>query len=150
FFGHNEAKDIVEDGFNGKMTEIHAAVGLANLKYFDDVLVDRKKKYTLYRSLLKDVPYIRFQKIENEESNYSYFPVIFDSEQTLLDIEAKLNKNNIYPRRYFYPSVNTYTKIVSYQPTPISEDISKRILCLPLYWSLDEKQLNRIVSIIKS
>ena len=47
FFGHNEKKDIVEQGFNGKLTEIHAALGLANLNYYDDVLVDRKNKYLL-------------------------------------------------------------------------------------------------------
>ena len=45
FFGHDESKDIVEDGFNGKMTEVHAALGLANLKYYDAVLSDRKQKY---------------------------------------------------------------------------------------------------------
>src|SRR5690606_32215604 len=74
FFGHNDAKDIVEDGFNGKMTEIHAALGLANLKYFDEVLTDRKVKYALYKDLLKEISGICFQKIEGDESNYSYFP----------------------------------------------------------------------------
>lgn len=150
FFGHDETKDIVEDGFNGKMTEIHAALGLANLKYFDEVLADRKRKYMRYVDLLKDTPGIRFQKIESDETNYSYFPIIFDSEQTLLEAEALLNKSNIYPRRYFYPSVNTYTKIVTYQPTPISEDISKRILCLPLYWMLKDESLDFIANIIRA
>jgi len=149
FFGHNDVKDIVEDGFNGKMTEIHAAMGLANLKYFDEVLADRKKKYNLYKHLLKGSPGVRFQKIENEETNYSYFPVIFDSEQTLLAIEAKLNASNIFPRRYFYPSVNTYTKIVAYQPTPVSEDISTRILCLPLYRTLTQEEIITICEVIQ-
>lgn len=148
FFGHNDTKDIVEDGFNGKMTEIHAALGLANLKYFDDVLEDRKKKYILYKDLLKHVPNIHFQEIKKGESNYSYFPMIFESEEELLSVEKSLNENNIFPRRYFYPSVNTYTKIVKYQPTPISENISKRILCLPLYWALKEVELEKIAGII--
>ncbi|MEC3880158.1 DegT/DnrJ/EryC1/StrS family aminotransferase [Parapedobacter sp. 10938] len=148
FFGHNDAKDIVEDGFNGKMTEIHAAMGLANLKYFDEVLADRKVKYSLYKELLRNIPNIRFQKIENGESNYSYFPVIFDSEQILLEVEARLNENNIYPRRYFYPSVNTYAKIVDYQNAPISENVSKRILCLPLYHELSETNIQLIAKII--
>lgn len=58
--------------------------------------------------------------------------------------------NNIFPRRYFYPSVNTYTEIVAYQPTPISEDIAKRILCLPLYWKLEMESVQRIITHIKS
>jgi dTDP-4-amino-4,6-dideoxygalactose transaminase len=148
FFGHNDEKDIVEDGFNGKMTEVHAALGIANLKYFDDVLNDRKEKYHLYKESLSTVSGLKFQKTNQGESNYSYFPVIFESEKQLLKVEKTLNDKKIYPRRYFYPSVNTYTKIVDYQPTPISEDISKRILCLPLYWNLQKEDIHKILNII--
>lgn len=63
FFGHNNAKDIVEDGFNGKMTEVHAALGLANLKYFYEVFTDRKYKYQLYYDALQANPYLSFQKL---------------------------------------------------------------------------------------
>jgi len=148
FFGHNDEKNVIEDGFNGKMTEVHAALGLANLKYYDEVLTDRKRKYMLYKEILQKNNSLSFQKNDTGESNYSYFPVIFESEEKLLEIEKKLNQNNIFPRRYFYPSVNTYTKVVDYQPTPISEDISKRILCLPLYWKLTEEDIKRICDII--
>jgi dTDP-4-amino-4,6-dideoxygalactose transaminase len=148
FFGHNEHKDIVEDGFNGKMTELHAALGLANLKYYDEVLADRKEKYLLYREGLKNIPGLCFQEIQDGECNYSYFPVIFPSEQVLLNIEKALNEANIFPRRYFYPSVNTFTEILNYIETPVSEDISKRILCLPLYWKLDIDAVKNITRII--
>ena len=84
------------------------------------------------------------------ESNYSYFPIIFDTEERLLNIEKVLNFENIFPRRYFYPSVNTFTNIVTYSSTPISEDISKRILCLPLYWKLEKFIMEKIISIIKT
>jgi dTDP-4-amino-4,6-dideoxygalactose transaminase len=138
----------VEDGFNGKLTEIHAALGLANLKYYDAVLNDRKAKYLLYKEKLQQVPTIRFQDIAAGETNYSYFPIIFETEAQLLDIESVLKVNAIVPRRYFYPSVNTYTKVVSYQPCPISEDISKRILCLPLYFDLSEDEILKIIALI--
>ena len=150
FFGHNDAKDIVEDGFNGKMTEIHAALGLANLKYFDEVLQDRKDKYSYYKDRLSQTSELKFQQILFGESNYSYFPVIFDSEDRLLEVEKNLNMNNIFPRRYFYPSVNTYTKILEYQECPISEDISKRILCLPLYNNLKNNEMINIIKLIKN
>ena len=149
FFGHSDDKtDIVEDGFNGKLTEIHAALGLANLKYYDAVLNDRKKKYLLYKEKLQQVPTITFQDIAAGETNYSYFPIIFETEQQLIHIESVLKVNNIIPRRYFYPSVNTFTKVVSYQPCPISEDISKRILCLPLYFDLSEDEILKIIALI--
>lgn len=148
FFGHDDAKDIVEDGFNGKLTEIHAALGLANLKYFDEVLADRKEKYLLYKNLLCENPSLSFQRIDRGEPNYSYFPVIFESEELLLKTEKALVEKGFVPRRYFYPSVNTYTKVVNYQPCPASEDVAKRILCLPLFWKIGEENVRAIAKIV--
>lgn len=151
FFGHNDEKtDIIEDGFNGKLTEVHAALGLANLKYYDVVLEDRKNKYQRYKELLKGVSGIRFQEFTWGEPNYSYFPVIFESEAQLLKVEKALHAEKIVPRRYFYPSVNTFTKIVNYQPCPVSEDIALRILCLPLYFALKAEEVERICKIINT
>ena len=150
FFGHNNAKDIIEDGFNGKLTEVHAALGLANLKYYEEVLADRKQKYMLYKELLADIDGISFQKLELGEPNYSYFPVIFKSEEALLRVVEKLSEKDIYPRRYFYPSVNTYTEVVAYKAAPISEDISSRILCLPLYKNLSKDDISLVSAAIHS
>ncbi len=148
FFGHDDSKDIVEDGFNGKMTEIHAALGLANLKHYDEVLADRKNKYNLYKTELSKVSGLRFQVQMNGKSNFSYFPVIFETEGMLIKVEKALNKENIFPRRYFYPSVNTYKNILPESSCPISEDISRRILCLPLYWNLNKSDIEKIISVI--
>lgn len=147
FFGFENHADIVEDGTNGKMTEVHAAVGLANLKYLDAALADRKKKYAIYKEELSKNSSLSFQKI-TEDCNYSYFPVIFPDEATLLKVQTALNEEHIFPRRYFYPSVNTFTKLVPYTPMPVSEDIASRILCLPLYYTLPLEDLDRIISII--
>lgn len=148
FFGHDANKDIADDGMNGKMTEVHAALGLANLKYFDDVLDDRKIKYNLYLNNLGSNRNFKFQKLNQNGANYSYFPIILESEEKLLQVEQKLNENNFYPRRYFYPSLNTMINVVEYQSAPISEDISKRILCLPLYKELEEQHIHEICEVI--
>lgn len=147
FFGFENHADIVEDGTNGKMTEVHAAVGLANLKYLDAALADRKKKYALYKDELSKNSSLSFQKI-NEDCNYSYFPVVFPTEEACLKTIAKLNEQLIFPRRYFYPSVNTFTRLVPYVSMPVSEDIASRILCLPLYYTLSEDDVMKIVKII--
>ena len=150
FFGHDEQKDIVEDGFNGKMTEIHAALGLANLRNYEEVLADRKRKHTFYLDRLQDVPGLHFQEPQpGGESNHSYFPVIFNDEDTLMRVSSALTDQSIYPRRYFYPSVDTFTKILPYQSTPIAEDIAKRILCLPHYFQLEEADMARICDTIQ-
>ena len=130
FFGFENHADIVEDGFNGKMTEVHAAVGIANLRYLDQALADRKAKYARYKEILGQNPDIRFQKITSD-CNCSYFPAIFKDEATALKVIESLSAVQVFPRRYFYPSVNTFTKLVPYVPMPVSEDIAARILCLP-------------------
>ena len=147
FFGFSEDKtNVIDEGSNLKMTEVHASVGLANLKYLQTALDDRREKYMYYKELLSANPHLHFQKL-NGDGNYSYFPVIFESEEMLLKVEAALQLEHIFARRYFYPSLNTFTDIVPYQPMPISEDISKRILCLPLYYSLGENDIKHISDI---
>lgn len=148
FFGHDDQKDVIEDGFNGKMTEVHAALGLANLKHYDEVLNDRKEKYFYYKEKLEKLNGISFQKLRFSEPNYSYFPVILGNEAILLGVEKALNDNGFFPRRYFYPSVNTYKNVLEYYPMPISEDVSSRILCLPLYWKLSKDDIDTIIQIV--
>ncbi|WP_421947826.1 DegT/DnrJ/EryC1/StrS family aminotransferase [Phaeodactylibacter xiamenensis] len=149
FFGHDDNKEIVREGFNGKLTEVNAALGLANLKYHQEVLDDRKTKYRFYKEALMELDFLTFQTIKIGETNYSYFPIIFASETLLLEALKKLNAENIFPRRYFYPAVNTFNNIVPYAEREISEDISKRIICLPLYKDLELKDMERIIDIIK-
>lgn len=149
FYGFGASKDAERQGLNGKMTEVHAAVGLANLHYLKDALADRKEKYKLYSDILTGKCRLRFQKID-DGCNRSYFPVIFESEVQLLRVEEYLHSQKVFPRRYFYPSVNTFTRLVPFQSCPISEDISRRILCLPLYKDLLVKDVRKIAVLTTS
>lgn len=148
FFGFENHADIVEDGFNGKMTEVNSAVGLANLRYMDAALADRKHKYMLYKDILSANKTLIFQKINNDSCNYSYFPIVFKDEATVLRVIEHLQAHKVFPRRYFYPSVNTFTKLVPYVPMPKSENLASRILCLPLYYTLPKVQVERIAKLV--
>ncbi|OGU72636.1 MAG: aminotransferase DegT [Ignavibacteria bacterium RBG_16_34_14] len=147
FFGY-EGRDIVDEGFNGKMTEVSAAMGLVNLKYLDEVISRRKKLYEIYQMTLCPIKKITLQKINPKSFNYSYFPVIFEREQDLLKVEHRLKESNIHPRRYFYPSLNTLDFFPIKTYTPNSERIAKNILCLPLYDSLPEETVQMIANLI--
>lgn len=149
FFGYNTAKDVVRIGTNAKMTEVNAAIGLANLKYIDAIINDRRAKYGLYKQILSGIPSVGFQKID-ESCNCSYFPIILKSETLLVKVESALKANNIFARRYFWPSVNTYKTIcLDAARCPLSEDISNRILCLPLYYTLPVEDVKAIAENIK-
>jgi dTDP-4-amino-4,6-dideoxygalactose transaminase len=149
FFGFNESKDIVTHGTNAKMTEIHAAMGLATLKYMDDVKKRRREKYELYKELLSSNDNIKFQTINKQFYNYSYMPVLFKNETILNQVIKVLNSNNIFPRRYFYPSLNKVKGISTCnEKLEKAESISTRIICLPLYHQLLNKDIEFISQLI--
>lgn len=134
-------------GINARNSEFHAAMGLCNLKYIDELIVNRRKIAETYDNLLTN----RFAKPTLSDDityNYAYYPIIFESEKELLYTKDKLLKNNIETRRYFYPSLNTLPYLTETFSCPISEDISKRILCLPLYSELPINDVEKISSLI--
>lgn len=148
-FGHDGPLAFHGLGINGKMSELQAALGLTVLPYMETILAERKKVVDFYNENL-DFSNLQALKIrDNTDWNYSYYPIIFENEEQLLQTQKDLNEANIFPRRYFYPSLNTIEyskgKIMS-----ISESISSRVLCLPLYVGLREQELYNIISIINS
>ena len=142
---NGEYKNI---GVNAKMTEFNAAMGLTNLNYINQIIEERKKLNYIYDENLKEIV-TRLESIEGLEYNYIYYPIILKNEEETLNIIKELNENDINPRRYFYPSLNTLKYIEDKGKCPISEDISKRILCLPLYNGLKEEEILKICKIIK-
>lgn len=148
-FGHHGSEDFHGLGTNAKMSEMQAAMGLAVLPHFDSILASRKQLYQCYLSHLKSVKQLQFQIIRTNTSyNYSYFPVIFESEVQLLKVRAALQAENIFPRRYFYPSLNNLPYIKGEFDLKYSEQIASRILCLPLYYELGEDEVHRISNIV--
>ncbi len=146
-FGHNGPLNFHGLGINAKISELQSAMGLAVFPYMDFIIDERKKVVEFYNSNLNFKLTRTIEIRENTDWNYSYYPLIFDNEDTLLRVQNALNENNIFPRRYFYPSLNTIEYIKSSE-MPISESIASRILCLPLYVGLLKEDIEKIVIII--
>jgi dTDP-4-amino-4,6-dideoxygalactose transaminase len=150
FFGFNEQKDIMDSGMNAKMTEINAALGLVNLKYIDSIRANRKVKYEQYLQRLRGLPGLTFQKFNPDEYNYSYMPIRFDKEENLLLCIKRLEDEHIFPRRYFYPSLEQLQIFSPQSSLPVSDDVARTILCLPLYDTLTIEEVDRICSLVCS
>jgi dTDP-4-amino-4,6-dideoxygalactose transaminase len=148
-FGHNGPLKFHGLGINGKISELQAAMGLAVFPHINEIINKRKEIVSVYQAMLKFDNLTPLKIRENTIWNYSYFPVIFENEKRLLHIQNKLNSKNIFPRRYFYPSLNTI-KFVDGKKMPVSESISKRILCLPLYDSLKQNEQEKVIQIINN
>lgn len=136
-------------GINCKMNEFQAAMGLAVLDEFESLHQLRRFLWEQYRLAFTGLPGIQLQKNNLLfENNYSYFPVVFESEEKLMDIRDRLNAVDIFPRRYFYPSLNNLCYIGEPQSCPVSESLASRILCLPLYAGLDPGDQQQIIQLI--
>lgn len=147
-FGHNGPEIFSGIGINGKNSEFHAAMGLVNLKYIDAVIKRRKSQTIYYQQILAQLN-VRFIKLTDPEGfNYAYFPVIFESTEITIRMKKELENREIFPRRYFYPSLSSLDYVSG--STPISDDVSSRILCLPLYHELTMEEQDLVARILLS
>ncbi|MDR2502990.1 MAG: DegT/DnrJ/EryC1/StrS family aminotransferase [Deltaproteobacteria bacterium] len=145
--GHNY-DEYYEPGINAKLSEPHAALGLACLRHLDEILAARKNLCAQYDRLLGNLVG-RPAPPPDMEHNYAYYPVIFRDETQLKRVCKALNASGVYPRRYFFPSLNTLPYLPVRQPCPTSEDVATRIACLPLFPDLLAEEVDAICALIR-
>jgi len=150
-FGMDGQEDFTDIGTNAKLSEFHAAMGIANLTYLDDGISARRNICDAYDSALKDVEGIKLLKRSRDvKFNYAYYSIVIEDEYPLDrdEVCAKLAELEIYPRKYFYPIVTEYSCYKGKYPfskDSVALDVSKRVLCLPLYDTLDSGVIKRII-----
>lgn len=131
-------------GLNGKNSELHAAMGLVNLNYIGSIHEKRKELTARYDENLKGLQAVKPKWHREANLNYAYYPIVIENEALLLKIKAGLDKSEIFTRRYFYPSLASALPYLEPKILPITEDISKRVLCLPLYYDLTPEEVDLI------
>ena len=147
-FGISGPTSIDSVGTNAKMNEFEAAMGLCVLDEIETIRQRREDIWQVYTNELSNIVEMQ-QWNEHGKNNCAYAPVLFENENQLLKIEAKLKENDILPRRYFYPSLDTLSYLDSKQICNNSRDIASRILCLPIYPNLSKSNIKNIIQIIK-
>jgi len=147
-FGITGPESIVGLGVNAKMNEFQAAMGLANLPYVQWCIERRGEIAARYREALDG--YVSFQKLHADmDYNNSYMPVVFDTYEKMAAVKARLEAQEIIPRRYFYPSLDTLSFLEDPHPQPVSRAIADRILCLPLYPDLEPEIVEQIIATVR-
>ncbi len=156
-FGIHGPEEVAFIGGNAKMNEFQAAMGICNLRHLDSAVAKRKKAVERYRKHLEGIDGIQLNPVqENVESNYAYFPVIFDEKifgASRNEVMEKLAENGIGARKYFHPLTNTFAcfhGMFDVNETPTALHISRRVLTLPLYEELALEDVDRICNLILS
>ena len=147
-FGFDGPAQFKELGINGKNSEFHAAMGLVNLKHIEAIHNKRKQLSEHYDSKLKNLNITKPIWHSKSDPNYAYYPIVFESEELLLNCINALESHKIYGRRYFYPSLAKSLPYVENLTLKITDDVAKRVLCLPLYFNLSLKDVSLVCSLI--
>jgi len=147
-FGHDSPDEVVAAGINGKNSELHAAMGLVNLRHIADILADRRQCWNHYRSKLAHEGKIQTLRLADEEGyNHAYFPIFLPNEELTLKVKRALENAEIYPRRFFYPSLSTLP-YVRRSPTPIADAAAASVLCLPLYHGMSPEEQDYVCRVV--
>ena len=148
-FGHI-ADNYLTIGINGKNSEFHAAMGLCVLPRVGEIIEARRQIFEIYDNLLNWEKLVKPVVVQSVETNYAYYPIFFESEEKLLEVRAALEAQQIFPRRYFYPSLSTLKFVIDESNCPISDDYASRALALPLYYDLAHIDVSKIANIVNS
>ena len=154
-FGIHGPESVAYVGGNAKMNEFQAAMGICNMRHLGDEIAKRKRIVERYREHLDGVEGIKLSIIQKDvESNYAYFPVVFDGyKYTRNEVFEKLAEEGINARKYFFPLTNSFECYRNYptagtEKTPVAQHIALRVLTLPMYADLSLEDVDRICSII--
>jgi len=147
-FGFVKEDTITQLGINAKMNELEAAMGLCVLDDIDDIINAQKMISDKYKHELAGL--VGFQDYQQDSlGNFSYFPIVLESESQTMELKARLMRNSIRARRYFYPSLNKLPYLKNSRACPNSEYLASRILSLPVYHGLSEREQDEVILHIK-
>jgi dTDP-4-amino-4,6-dideoxygalactose transaminase len=148
-FGIADFETIEGLGINAKLNEFSAAMGLCILDDIDIILEQRAEIAHYYQYNLGAHLDLQ-QSTEESQINHSYFPVALADNAHMLSARAALQKHDINPRRYFYPSLDTVDYLQPQSAQPISRALSQRVLCLPIYPGLPRNIQDQIIETLLS
>jgi dTDP-4-amino-4,6-dideoxygalactose transaminase len=157
-FGFQGFDNVIYLGVNGKMSEVHAAMGLTNLEAVEEIIAINRRNYETYREGLADVAGISVIDYDpSERNNYQYVVIEVDPEvcpRNRDEIVEALHAENVIARKYFWPGCHKMEPYRSLQPNaglllPETERIAARVIVLPTGQTVEVETVARVCRIIK-
>jgi dTDP-4-amino-4,6-dideoxygalactose transaminase len=156
-YGIVDEQTIEGTGFNAKMSELTAALGIVQLRHIDGYIQQRRRVDTNYRLLLGDIPGLHFvHPAGAAPRNYYSFPILIGGEhaRTRDELYFRLREHSVFARRYFYPLICDLPMYAmgsgSTADVAHARRIADQVLCLPMYPDLTESEQSRIAEVIRS
>lgn len=151
--GHSTAYDVIELGYNYRMDDIHAAIGLVQLDKIETDLIQRAKVRQKYLELLKDVDgiIIPFEDYTEFSSNYIFPIVLKDSTFSKRDRIRELLAEAGIQTSVHYPAVHHFSIYKEfYRELPFTDYLVDNLITLPMYSKLKSDQIVFIINTLKT
>jgi dTDP-4-amino-4,6-dideoxygalactose transaminase len=151
--GHEASYDVVDVGYNYRLDEPRAALGLARLPRLRDDIERRRSAVRRYREALADTPGLGFMWTGDdvERSSHFAFPVLFASGEERLRVRDALHADGIQTTRY--PALHTFTELASLAAPgflPAAEAAADRHLALPLSSAQSDASVDAVASAVRA
>lgn len=155
-FGFAGYDNVIYPGTNGKMIEVCAAMGLANLEAFDRIVVANRSNHDAYRKALSGVPGVKLLGYDPHERNSHHYVVIELDEECPAsrdEIVEALHAENVLARKYFWPgshNMKPYCDLFPHAGRLLENTlgVAERVVVLPNGTSLPDGAIDTIASII--
>ena len=142
-------------GYNYRMTDIHAALGMSQLDRLDEFVASRHKIANRYEESLKEIPLITPFQIKDSFSSYHLYLVrlkIDLMKKSQLQVYSELRSKGVLVNLHYIPVyLQPFYQNLGFKRgyCPNSEDYFKSILSIPMYASLDTVTQDRVIEIMK-
>jgi dTDP-4-amino-4,6-dideoxygalactose transaminase len=154
-YGNSGDYDCAFPGLNARMSELHAAVGLAALQGLDERLDHRRGLVEHFWSAVSDVPGLRRPAVSaGDVSTFKDLTIVVDPASFGLDVPqmtAALATEGIDSRRYFYPPIHrqkAYAGTTGHGDLSVTEDLCQRVITPPLWSAMTTSDVGRLADLV--
>lgn len=132
-------------GFNGKLSEVHAAIGLAVLELIDGFLARRGEIAGEYRARLAKVVGLEHAP-DGGTPPWQTYPIALPGDADA--VVRQLVVAGVGVRRYYFPPLHRTPPFAADVSLPTTDDLSARMVCLPVYSDMSGRELEEIIGIV--
>lgn len=156
-FGFSGADSVIHLGTNGKMSEVHAAMGLACYETLETILETNSRHYNYYRKELSPLRGVHFHDYDDvERSNFQYVVIEIDPNLAKINrdqLMQSLHAQGIMVRRYFYPGCHKMEPYTTQHPgllhnLPNTDALCEKVMALPTGTGITEEEVEQVCSAI--
>jgi dTDP-4-amino-4,6-dideoxygalactose transaminase len=149
--GHASSYEVVQPGFNYRLDELRAAIGLVSLAHLDDENAARRRVALRYRNALQGKSGLALafaDRIGDASSSHHLAVALLPPEVSRDEVRAALARQRVQTSVH-YPPIHrfaAYRELAAGRPLPRTDEVESRLMTLPLFGHLTDQQVDLVTA----